>query len=165
MLKAYLISATLISNYFDTEVGYIEQLVMSTDPNVVRDAFVAVKDEFKQQIAQYFNDEDVIGEISDGSFGVDKLNDVLDELFAHDEHNLSTMFNLNFYPIKEVNSLQLEISAYPVDVFTPSDMVGFIDSVSAHPFTTVCLLKTENPDDGFIYITSRPAHTKGLFWN
>lgn len=165
MLKAYLVSATLISNHFDTEVGYIEQLVMSTDVNVVRDAFVAVKDEFKQQIAQYFNDEDAIGEISDGSFGVDKLNDVLDELFAHDEHNLSTMFNLNVYPVKKVNNLELEISACPIDVFTPSDMTGFVDSVSTPHSTNVCLLKTENPDDGFMYISSRPAHTKGLCWS
>lgn len=165
MLKAYLISATLISNYFDTEVGYIEQLVMSTDVNVVRDAFVAVKDEFKQQIAQYFNDEDAIGEISDGSFGVDKLNDVLEELFAHDEHNLSTAFNLSAYTTKKVNNLQLEVSACPIDVFTPSDMTGFIDSVSTPHYTNVCLLKTENPDDGFMYISSRHGYTKGLCWN
>lgn len=165
MLKAYLISATLISNYFDTEVGYIEQLVMSTDVNVVCNAFVAVKDEFKQQIAQYFNNEDAIGEISDGSFGVYELNDVLDELFAHDEHNLSTTFNLAGYATKQVNNLQLEISAHPIDVFTPSDMTGFIDSVSTPHSTNVCLLKTENPDDGFMYVSSRPAHTKGLCCN
>lgn len=165
MLKAYLVSATLISNYFDTEVGCTEQLVMSTDVNVVRDAFVVIKDGFKQQIVEHFNNEDSIDDISDGSFGFDKLNDVLDELFAHDEHNLSTMFNLNVYPVKKVNNLELEISAYPVDVFTPSDMTGFIDSVSVRPFAKVCLLKTENPDDGFIHISSRSAHTKGVLWN
>ena len=51
MLDSHLINITLVDTYCNNSVACLEKLVMSSDFDVVRDAFVAVKDDFKQKIA------------------------------------------------------------------------------------------------------------------
>lgn len=165
MLKAYLITATLIDTYRDSEVGCLEKLVVSTDVDVVRDAFIGVKEAFRQQITEHFDEDIYIDEISDGTFSLDGFDTILDTLFTHDDADLTELFQLTAYPIKQSHNLQLQINAIPIRVFIPSDMTGFIDAVATPHYTAVCLLKTENPDDGFVYIKSRQDYTGGAFWN
>lgn len=165
MLKAYLITATLIDTYRDSEVGCLEKLVVSTDVDVVRDAFIGVKEAFRQQITEHFDEDIYIDEISDGTFSLNGFNSVLDALFTQDDVHLAGMFELTANPTKQSHNLQLQINATPIRVLIPSDMTGFIDAVATPHYTSICLLKTENPDDGFVHINTRPDYTKGIFWS
>ena len=99
MLDSYLINFTLVDTYCNNSVGCLEKLVMSSDFDVVRDAFVAVKDDFKQKIAEHFNDDAYVKAISKGDFDLNGLNEVLEALFNHDEDSLFDMFE---HPTKRI---------------------------------------------------------------
>ena len=164
MKNAYLITAALIDTYRDSDVGCLEKLIFLADVDGVRDAFVRVKEAFRQQITEHFNEDIYIEDISDGSFNFDDFGEVLDALFTHDDADLVKMFQLIANPTRQSHNLQLEFNATPTVAFTPSDMTGFVDAIIKPRYSGICLLETENPDDGFTYINSRSGYIKGEFW-
>ena len=168
MLKVYLITATLIDTYRDSDVGCLEKLIFradaDTDVDGFRDVFIGVKEAFRQQITEHFDEDIYIEDISDGSFNLDGFGEVLDTLFTHDDADLVKMLQLIANPTRQSHNLQLEFNVTPTVAFTPSDMIGFVDAIIKPRHSGICLLKTENPDDGFTYINSRSGCTEGEFW-
>lgn len=164
MLDSYLINITLVDTYCNNSVACLEKLVMSSDFDVVRDAFIAVKDDFKQKIAEHFNDDAYVKAISKGDFDLNGLNEVLEALFTHDEASLFDMFELISYPSKKSHNLRLDVSITPIRVFAPSEATGIVAALTTAQYAKICVLNTENPDDGFVFTHSRPDYTKCRLW-
>lgn len=134
MLDSYLINITLVDTYCNNSVGCLEKLVMSSDFDVVRDAFL------------------------------DGLNEVLEALFSHDKASLFDMFELISYPSKKSHNLRLDVSITPIRVFAPSEATGIVAALTSAQYAKICVLNTENPDDGFVFTHSRPDYTKCRLW-